>query len=338
MRGLVSSVCCATIAAALLAPADLVSQALDYFAIVGEYRSTPNAAVERILAMPQADVARAVRDAVRDSSRFAASDYAAALMMHTDVAIYCLNEHDPRAGSAIELAEDLATATARERGEAWFVHRWYAGFAGTLAADARGKGIREHWRSQEWYRITSVLDHAIEYERTSVLRAAAVGGVFPGVDREVYETPSFLSAIPLLRQALDGGVTAAAVHLGRIQMLRGEDADARRLFGIAAADERSRINRYFGNLFLGAMEERDGKPETPETRYRAAYAALPGAQSGRLALASLLARYGHAADAARLLSADENHAGRFDPWWSFLAVDGREAAAVLGELHTEVLD
>ena len=121
-------------------------------------------------------------------------------------------------------------------------------------------------------------------------------------------------------------------------MLRGYETEARKLFALADAEQQSRINRYLGNLFLGAIEERDGGPDVPEMRYRAASTAMPGAQSGRLALASLLARYGRAVEAARLFSAGEQRAPRFDPWWSFLAAGGREAASIFAEVHAEVLE
>jgi hypothetical protein len=326
-----------TFVLAAVAVAGFASQgAPDYRAIVHEYQTSPNTAVERILAMPQPDVVRAVRDAVRDTGRFTPADYAAALVMHGDIAIYFVQQHDPRAGSALDIADELASAAAREHGHAWFVHRWYSGFTAALKTDPRAKGLREHWRSHEWYRLTSALDHAIEYERdgTGVVQGLGPRG-HPGVDREVYDAPTFRNAVPLLHQALDGGVIAAAVHLGRIQMLRGYETEARTLFALAAADQHSRIDRYLGNLFLGAIEERDGRPDVPEMRYRAASTALPGAQSGRLALASLLARYGRAVEAARLFSADEERASRFDPWWSFLSV---EVASILAEVHAEVLE
>ena len=89
-----------TLAVAAVAVADFAGQgAPDYRAIVHEYQTRPNTAVERILAMPQPDVVRAVRDAVRDTGRFTPADYAAALVMHGDVAIYFVQQRDPRAGS-----------------------------------------------------------------------------------------------------------------------------------------------------------------------------------------------------------------------------------------------
>src|SRR5215467_5470770 len=143
-----------TFAAAVAAVASIASQGpTDYRAIVQEYRTRPNTAIERILAMPQADVARAVREAQRDSGGFTSSDSAVALVMHGDIAIYLARQQDPRSGSAIDLADNLAVATAHGHDHAWFVHRWYTAFTAALKTDARADGLRDHWKRQDWYRL-----------------------------------------------------------------------------------------------------------------------------------------------------------------------------------------
>jgi hypothetical protein len=125
--------------------------------------------------------------------------------------------------------------------------------------------------------------------------------------------------------------------MGRIQMLRGNDAEARRLFDAAATDSQSRVTRYLANLFLGSMDEREGHPDAAERRYRAAMGFLPRAQSGRPALTALLARSGRGADGARILTDPESRRPSFDPWWTYINPDVRDFASLLAELHAEIV-
>src|SRR5262249_18326277 len=144
-----------------------------------------------------------------------------------------------------------------------------------------------------------------------------------------------LQAIPLFERAIVAQLPVAAVHLGRIQMLRGHDNDAQRLFLTASNDESSRVNRYLAHLFLGSIEERQYNAGGAEDHYRKALAILSGAQSARLALAALLARFGHLDDARRAIT-DAGPATVYDPWWSYFRITPRERALMLAELHAEV--
>jgi Flp pilus assembly protein TadD len=144
-----------------------------------------------------------------------------------------------------------------------------------------------------------------------------------------------LQAIPLFEQGIAWHLPVAALHLGRIQMLRGRDEDARRMFLIAAGDESFRANRYLAHLFLGSIDERQHNTGGAEDHYRKALATLPGAQSARLALAALLARFGHL-DEARRAIADAGPSVVYDPWWSFFRITPRERSFTLAELRAEV--
>jgi hypothetical protein len=118
-------------------------------------------------------------------------------------------------------------------------------------------------------------------------------------------------------------------------MLRGKDGEAKRLFESATRDAASPVTRYLAELFLGSMFERDRIFASAEAHYRAAHAALPRAQSGRFALAALLARTGRDAD-ARLAIADAGVTPFYDPWWSYFHSTARDNAYIFAELHSEV--
>ena len=93
----------------------------------------------------------------------------------------------------------------------------------------------------------------------------------------------------------DGSLHEAALHLGRSRLLLGELADARRWLE-AATQSPLASDRYLAFLYLGSMEEQDGRFDQAEARYRAAMSAFAWGQSGPLALARLLSRTNRAAE------------------------------------------
>ena len=306
-----------------LAPAAPTSQD-GYRAAVDAFATSPNAAITQMLALPRDAVASSVHDAARDGCGWTPDALDRALLMHSDAAISMAIDHNPDAGRHLLLADELASAAARKPGNEWFVHRWYKAFTARVNAP----GIVEHWHQQPWYRDAGAVDRGRELE----VSAAAFNA---RVDNTVYEPAELLQATQLFEKALAAHFTVAALHLGRIQMLRDKEGEATRLFEIAARDPASRVNRYLGELFLGSLFERDNVLASAEAHYRAAVTALPRAQSGRFALAALLSRTGRDAD-ARLAIADPAATPFFDPWWSYFHGTGREQAYIFSELHSEV--
>jgi hypothetical protein len=121
------------------------------------------------------------------------------------------------------------------------------------------------------------------------------------------------------RSALAGqpDLVEARVRLGRVLTLRGRvDESLRVLSTIGAAEDPE--SRYLARLFEGDALERRGNVSEAERRYLAAFAAVPSAQSARVALAHVRYLNGARADAAaavRATAADGTGAETADPWF-----------------------
>jgi len=300
------------------------AQGTSYRDVVEQFATQPDAAIGAMLAMPAGDVDRGVEEATRPGGDWTVEAVDRALLMHGDAAIVLAHDRATSLTTHLGYADALATAAAQRRGNEYFVHRWCKAFTAQVPATA----IETHWRQHKWFETAAGIDRARELERDG----AAV--TLP-VDITIYDPAPFRQAIPLLERGVADGFSVAAVHLGRIQMLRGNDTEARRLLVSAARDQTSRVNRYLANLLLGSLDERDGAPMGTETYYRAAHEALPGAQSGRLALSAFLERAGRGAE-ARQVMAEASAIPAYDPWWSYSRVTSRDRATVLSELHAEV--
>jgi hypothetical protein len=317
-----SSIAGVLVTAVLQATPPARPAAAAYGDVVEQFASSPNDAIARVLAMPAADVDRAVHDASQPDSGWSADALDRALLMHGDAAITLALDHRPEADRQQSLADEIATAAARQTGNEWFVHRWYKAFTARFPSPV----VDQHWRQQPWFRAAAAVDRGLELESHAAKFEAPTEAV-------TYNPPEYRQAIPLFEQGLAGHFAVAAVHLGRIQMLRGNDAEATRLLEAGAHDPASRVNRYLAELFLGSLFERDAILASAEAHYRAALAALPRGQAGRFALAALLARRGHETD-ARLALADAAPAPFYDPWWSYF--HGAQHAFIFSELHSEV--
>ena len=310
-----------------------------YRQAVEQYRASPDDGVSRMLGMPDADVERGIRQAVRDDSGWDPIDLNAAVLMHTEAALSLYRAHSEGAWPQLAHAEAVALAR-RDLEDTWFLFRWYRflTFGFNDARDIRIESIGNRLMHATWFPVMEALDAGLYTERQAIGLPAALDR--PAVDQPTF-APSLLDrAIPSFKAAVLHQVYIAAVHLGRIQMLRGQDAEARRLFEEAVQGTRSRTTRYLAHLFLGAFDEREGHPDAAERHYRAALDAVPRAQSGEIALASLLARSGRAAEAqAAMTTTRSRPSGRppFDPWWTYLPGNPRDSALFLAALRAEVL-
>lgn len=121
------------------------------------------------------------------------------------------------------------------------------------------------------------------------------------------------------RRALAGqpDLVEARVRLGRVLTLRGAIDESIRVLGAIGAGEDAE-SRYLARLFEGEALERRGEVAEAEQRYFAAFAAVPRAQSARLALAHLRHLNGQRAEATatvRATAADRGAADDTDPWF-----------------------
>lgn len=294
-----------------------------YLEIVDQFASAPTDAVDRLLALPPDQLALSVRNAAHTESGWTPEALDRALVMHGDALVTLARDRGDEMRQQLALAEELAIAAARHAGNEWFVHRWYRAYLPQLDATEAA----ERWLQQPWYRAAAGVDRARELETLGVQRTLRP-------DRPTYEPPEFREAITLLEQGVAAGFPAAALRLGRIRLLAGRDLDARRLLDVAANDPSSRVNRYLGHLFLGALAERDDA-EATERYYRAALDLQPRAQSARLALSSFLAHHSRI-DEARRVIADIGTPAAFDPWSSYFHAAERDPDMMLAELHSEV--
>jgi tetratricopeptide (TPR) repeat protein len=311
-----------------------------YRDIVEEFRATPDPAIEKVLDLPAGAVASGIDDATRSASVWPLASRGAALVMHTDAALYLRSRDRSAAWVHLERAQTLADALAQDPESAWLVHQWFIVVNVAFKDDARVNAVVERWHAAPWYAATAAMDRGLDLEASGSMFGVARPG--RGTEIEVYDPDAFRQAAPFYKAAIAAHLEIAAVHLGRIELLRGHPEEARRLFAQAARDSHWRTTTYLANLFLGSMAERDGERAEAERRYRLSLAALRGAQSARVALAALLARTGQTAEAARVLAdrpGDFSSPESFDPWWAYTYPywDRRTGYRVLlSELHAAV--
>jgi hypothetical protein len=300
-----------------------------YRQVVDSFLTTPNAAARAMLAMDPTELARAVHDAARADSGWSSETLEAAMLMHTDAAISIARDDPDKAWANIRVAQDLGDAVVRDPELTWFVHQWSGVVATAFRGDQRVSPFVSRWHAQGWHHVMAAMDRGRLFERDAALMQ------YVSVDTETFDHPLFRNAIHEFQEVVASHVLVGALHLGRIQMLRGHDAEARQLFE-SAAGSHVRGVRYLANLFLGSMEERGGRPDAAEQRYRAGLLEHPRAQSGRIALASLLARSGREEEGRAVLRRTDAGPPSFDPWWSYIAPDARNFAVMLAELHAEI--
>jgi tetratricopeptide (TPR) repeat protein len=311
-----------------------------YREIVEEFRANPDSAIGHVLDLPDDAIAGGIDDAVRRESVWPLQSRGAALLMHTDAALYLQQRDLSAAWVHLDRARVLADALARDPESAWLAYQWFVVVTVGFKDDGRLKPLVEHWHAEPWYAATVAMDRGLDLEsRGSLIGPSSQARL---AQMQKYDPDAFRQAAPFYKQAIAAHLEIAAVHLGRIEMLRGNLDEARRLFAQAADDSHWRTTRYLANLFLGSLEERDEDWGFAELRYRRAVDAIETAQSGRLALAAFLGRHGRGAEAAHALAGEPGVAAAFpafDPWWSYLYPYSDRRISfkmILTELHVAV--
>ena len=118
------------------------------------------------------------------------------------------------------------------------------------------------------------------------------------------------------------------LHLGRVQMLRGQNTAALKTLETLAPVAQDDVVRYLAVLFTGAIYDRLGQPSEAERHYRKASEIITTASSARIAVAEIVQRSGRQADAQQYLREFiERHTSERDPWWHYLQEPPRDAEA-----------
>jgi tetratricopeptide (TPR) repeat protein len=331
-------------------PAGVATQAVTYRQVVERYRTSPNDGVERMLALSEADRQAGVEEAHKASGPDAWTweDLAAAAMMHTDAGFYFLSRKEPGVPHLAEAERLLASSLSTLPGHGAFVRRWYTTVESIIEGSGDGtnaKWIREKYKDR--FGRTPLRAKALEaYHR-------GVFAEYDGCQKGEFLTITGLTESggnlvqryfePAAREltaaiTLDPELLEAALHLGRIRMLEGRDADAAPLLERAALSKTRSVS-YLAKLFLGAFAERAARWADAEARYREALAVFPRGQSASVALAQLLDRRGRGAEGAQLLAnlLARPNAWIVEPWWLYFDEAGVENALKIRLMRAEVI-
>jgi tetratricopeptide (TPR) repeat protein len=253
-----------------------------------------------------------------------------------------------RGGDHWALARRLASWLEKSRARRADVRLWYrAILSGAAAAD-------------RWYEPNAVAAEALRPPDADVLflaacvhetfasprlQAAAAGAHAPsGVTMDVRSAKDELSdAASLLKRALDltPGHVDARIHYGRVLTLQDHAADAVAQLKRAATAATTPVQRYYARLFLGDALEATNQREEARAAYTEAAALFPRAQSPRLALSELAARYGDRDIVAEAMTSvvarPDEETEQDDPWWSYARSSGRDSEAMMEEARERLM-
>ena len=323
---------------------------------VGVYRQSvdayrDNAAPRGELADSLAAAGLAIVGQVTDpASGWTAANLAAAAMLHTEVAIRLAKVSQPQQAAAhVEAATALLRAALeRDAGRAAFARRWRSTVSGLLHA----YGARDLAASLRPDALAWLSDTQQQSEARAAFTAglaeeigAAVAGPLSGGPprRGVTIGPEARRRLLLARRhfesalARDPADAEAALHLGRVMMITGFEADADRPLRVAAAAP-DRPVRYLALMFLGAIAERQSRFADAEQLYLAARDAFPWGQSASLALSHVLMQAGREADARAAVARHFTRAGGrvTEPLWTYLADPATDLGPTLNLLRAEI--
>jgi hypothetical protein len=291
----------------------------------------------------------------------------AALLLHTDTAARrrasgaSARLHDV---AAVELARFLAAAGAADpaapeaRAGRAFVERWYVAVTLDAQQDARWsaaldwaeRGLKPFPDSPDLLLAVASLEEVLAFQAV----APPDGGLHPPpldrIEREVGEERGRASErrrhLVRARQALDTALRAGPrrddvrVRLGRVAWKLGDDAQSRAVLEpLAARSEAEPSLLYLARLFLGRLDEDEGRLEEAARSYEAAIATRVRSQAAGLALSHVRLRLGDAASARLRLEGAIRPAGYqagSDPFWLYPWGAAHEANARLEALRREV--
>jgi tetratricopeptide (TPR) repeat protein len=264
------------------------------------------------------------------------------------------------------LADGQGTAF-RQVGVHWELARMLLDYVKPNGSDRVAPGRDEMVR--DWYRATAAwMQDRQDYDTNHLDRAREVLPADPiilflsGSLAEAYAAPHIQSAIRsavapagtifavgsdraelrqaegFYRRALAADSSLPELHLrfGHVLLLLEREADAVKELRVALDVEGDPLLRYYGELFLGAAEERLGHADAARKAYADASALYPNAQSPHIGLSALARRLGDRATAFKemqiVFALQQADARPDDPWWTYYKSQARNADDLLESL------
>jgi len=311
----------------------------------------------------------AVRELAEEARRCAACEarrtletlpLRAAVLLHTERDIRVgtpasgTEEFSPVCGRRMHdvLAERLLDALPRTTASKAFARRWY-----------RAMIFRTHWDlcsedAAYWARgglkwspadAELVLARGTAEELNEVRRLpvpAAGRGPDPTVRKprkklDEARRDLLLQARSSFREALaiDPDAHEARLRLGRVSWRLGRMDEARSALKTVVAHAPDRRRLYLAHLFLGQVEEDEGRVSQADEHYRKALEIEPASQAAGVALSQVRFLLGDLAGARQTLDRALRAASHRseDAFWSYRAGDHKKVDAILAELREEMV-
>jgi hypothetical protein len=326
------------------APADVAS----YRLLVDDYRAArPTAEADLKRLTPDPSIIDRV---IAPSSGWSPMDLAAAAMLHTDVSLRLVKmARQPDAVAHIDAATTLLRA-AVDRGseQTPFARRWretvpgllHAFGAPEIASNLSTNGMTWLPGSEEQLRAMAAFEMGV----TAEIQAAVAGPLSgPQPKRTTVVPPDARRELRVAARhfevalAADPACVEAALHLGRVTLLDGRDAEAERWLRVASAAHSVPV-RYLAMMFLGVMAERQARYDDAAKHYRAALDIFRWGQAAPLALSHVLMRAGREQEARDTLAVHFTTTGgrTVEPFWTYLANPATHLGPSLDQLRAEV--
>lgn len=328
---------------------------LRYHELVTAFRAGDDAAADAIASWPNKRILAVVAllpPAPPDFPGWDPPQFKAAVMLHTTAAVRRLNTPDRTEGALFHLEVGTDVLLRGREGVRGFVAPWHTAIARVLLGQARLAPLDaflEHAREQ------FPDDPAVQFLSGLFSEYIAGPSSFEELAGPGVSVAKMAQAFERMSQRRAGRLTDAArwlraglevepddpemlLHLGRVEMLRGHDDNAIRLFqGIIASPRVTVDLRYLAAMFAGGVHERKERLEDAIGAYREAAMLIPGAQTSRIALSETLRRAGRG-DESRQVLHDAVGARRpavVDPWWPYFVEDSKVTAGRLEKLLAE---
>jgi tetratricopeptide (TPR) repeat protein len=319
---------------------------------------------------------RELAERARDSKRGGDDNYILrrGALLEADIGMFVRTESEPVSTSSapgpdrfrMSLADGQGTEF-RQVGVHWELARTLLDYVKPRGSDRVAPGRDEMVR--DWYRATAAwMQDRQDYDTNHLERAR---GVFPadpiilflsGSLAETYAAPHIQSAIRsavapagtifavasdraelrqaegYYRRALAAAPSPPELHMrfGHVLLLLEREAESAKELRVALESEGDSLLRYYGELFVGAAEERLGHADAARRAYRQAADLCPNAQSPHLALSALARRLGDRAAALKemqiVFELQHADAPPDDPWWTYYKSQARNADDLLESL------